>query len=172
MIHKATVAITHKREREGESERERETLAPGGVGEGRGEEAGRRVAGRGGLSAVNDSPASRPGARGERSAAGRGGKARGHAGLEAPESPRGRATTRGEAALGARARCEGHVGGTRGASPAAGLVQRSPEVARLRGHPREGVLKAMPDTFLGGQQRCGKSPSGRAAASTTPNPAA
>ena len=59
MIHKATVAITHKREREGEergSEMERETLARGGVGEGREEEAGRQVAGRGGLSSVTDNP--------------------------------------------------------------------------------------------------------------------
>ena len=59
MIHKATVAITHKREREREergSERERETLARGGVGEGREEEAGRQVAGRGGLSSVTDNP--------------------------------------------------------------------------------------------------------------------
>ena len=59
MIHKATVAITQKREREGEergSERERETLARGGVGEGREEEAGRQVAGRGGLSSVTDNP--------------------------------------------------------------------------------------------------------------------
>jgi len=59
LIHKATVAITHKREREGEergSERERETLARGGVGEGREEEAGRLAAGRGGLSSVTDNP--------------------------------------------------------------------------------------------------------------------
>ena len=43
-----------ERERERGSERERETLAQGGVGEGREEEAGRLAAGRGGPSTVTD----------------------------------------------------------------------------------------------------------------------
>lgn len=98
MIHKATVAITHKREREGEergSERERETLARGGVGEGREEEAGRQAAGRGGLSSVTDNPRTELlGERGQVSEKGFQRDALGLAGLKfPPESPRRYATT-------------------------------------------------------------------------------